>query len=306
MSSLSLDQQITAARLSRIQRLLQWGIFPALLGLSALAAAASYSHRIDPMAAQMATFAASLLAVLLVQRVLPFDRRWQTSTKEDRRVDLTSWIALMTVFDPLLKRGLFPLLMSWTVTLQHPHGGLDLFPGDLPIVVQVALALIIAEFGQYWMHRFAHRQGWLWRVHTMHHVPTRISLLNGFRVNPLNMFWHQLSGLFVLMLIGTPAAIIHCVILLSTVIGVFQHANADLRFDGWNWVLGTADLHRWHHSTKASEAQCNFGQNIMLWDQLFGTYRRATPLAPAAVGIEGAVPSARGYLGWVLRSSLGR
>ena len=31
-------------------------------------------------------------------------------------------------------------------------------------------------------------------------------------------------------------------------------------------------MHRWHHSTNLDEGNRNYGQNLLLWDQLFGTY----------------------------------
>ena len=286
--------------------LLKWGLFPLVLLLGVAASVALHTGVVHAMAAQMGVFALSLVAAWAAQRVIPFDLAWQATSKLERRVDITSWVVLMAVVDPLLKRGLMPLLLSLTVTLAHPNGGLGWFPTALPVPLQVCLAAVIAEFGQYWMHRAAHRQSWLWTVHSMHHSPARVSLANGFRTNPLNMIWHQMAGLFVLMLIGTPETVIQILILLSTVIGVFQHVNADLRFDGWNWILGTADLHRWHHAAKAAQASCNFGQNLMLWDQVFGTYRRARNQAPGAVGIEGFTAKPSGYLAWVLRSTFPR
>lgn len=306
MSSPSIGVPAAHAPTSGWQRVLQWGLFPLVLSVAGLASVALYRGAVDPMAAQMGVFVLSLLAVVLAQRVLPFNLHWVSTSRQERRADIASWVVLMAAIDPLLKNGLMPALMSLTVTLVRPEGGLGWFPNGLAVPVQLLLAAAIAEFGQYWMHRAAHGQGWLWSVHTMHHSPTRVSLSNGFRTNPINMIWHQMAGLFVLMLIGTPAPVIQMLIVFSTVIGVFQHANADLRYTGWNWLLGTADLHRWHHARLAGDAHCNFGQNLVLWDQLFGTYRRAEASAPSAVGIDGVNAPAQGYLAAVWRSSIGQ
>lgn len=80
-----------------------------------------------------------------------------------------------------------------------------------------------------------------------------------------------------------------------SVAAVFQHANADLRYDGWNWVFSTADLHRWHHATGQQSCQANFGGLLTLWDLVFGTYRRADGM-PKAVGVDAGVPQAAGYI----------
>lgn len=47
-------------------------------------------------------------------------------------------------------------------------------------------------------------------------------------------------------------------------------------------LIGSARLHRLHHSTQDAEAG-NFGTALPLWDQVFGTYRRVA--APVAVGV---------------------
>jgi sterol desaturase/sphingolipid hydroxylase (fatty acid hydroxylase superfamily) len=294
------------ASVSGWRRMLQWGLFPLVLSVAGLAAAALYQGAVDPIAAQMGVFTLSLLAVAMAQHVLPFNPNWMSASRQERRADICSWVVVIAVVDPLLKNGLLPALMSFTSTMSRPEGGLGWFPTGLAAPVQLLLAAAIAELGQYWMHRAAHGHGWLWSVHTMHHSPTRVSLLNGFRTNPINIIWHQLAGLFVLMLLGTPAPVIQMFIVFSTVIGVFQHANADLRYAGWNWLLGTADLHRWHHARQPGDANCNFGQNLVLWDQVFGTYRRADAGAPRAVGIEGVNAPAQGYLAAVWRSTTGQ
>ena len=39
------------------------------------------------------------------------------------------------------------------------------------------------------------------------------------------------------------------------------------------WIeLAKYGAHRWHHSNRAAEANCNFGSAFLLWDHVFGTY----------------------------------
>jgi len=49
-----------------------------------------------------------------------------------------------------------------------------------------------------------------------------------------------------------------------------------------------AELHRWHHSRRLEESNTNFGQNLIVWDVVFGT--RFLPKdrePPADIGIAG-------------------
>ena len=38
-----------------------------------------------------------------------------------------------------------------------------------------------------------------------------------------------------------------------------------------NYIVSGPELHRWHHSELASESDTNFGNNLIIWDVLFGT-----------------------------------
>jgi sterol desaturase/sphingolipid hydroxylase (fatty acid hydroxylase superfamily) len=72
-----------------------------------------------------------------------------------------------------------------------------------------------------------------------------------------------------------------------------------MRFGWLNLVFNTPGLHRWHHSLDLREGNKNYGENLVLWDLLFGTYfddSRRTP--PAKIGIREAMPAT--YLGQVL------
>jgi ornithine lipid hydroxylase len=285
---------ITARFDSPAQRLLRWFCWPIALALAAAAAWALHRNPDQAMSLQMATMLAAVLLAALAERVVPLRRDWQQGSRAERRIDLTSLLVLMTIADPIVKRGLLPLVATLALPFAATAGGVAWFPTQWPLVLQLMLAAVIAEGGQYAVHRAMHSVRWLWGLHGFHHNPTRIYWLNGFRAHPLNMVMHQLAGLGVLVAIGTPAAVMQMLVLFSTVASVFQHANADLRYDGWNLVFSTADLHRWHHATGPQTGQVNFGGLLTLWDRVFGTYRRGDGM-PRAVGVDAGAPRATGY-----------
>lgn len=291
-----------ARRASFPDTLIRWGAFPAGLAVAALAALALHHRWMPAMAVQMAAMVAAVLLVVIAERRLPFRAAWRVAPSAERRVDITSMAVLMLFADPLSKMTLLPLVASLAATaaaaIAEAGGrplGLGLFPAALPLPLQLLLAAAVAELGQYGTHRAAHGVRWMWAMHGFHHNPARVNWLNGFRVNPLNLLWHQLAGLGLLVALGAPEPVIQMLIAFGTVVAVFQHANADLRLDGWNRLLSTADLHRWHHAAGHAQGQCNFGAVLMLWDHVFGTYRRHDA-APAVVGVDGFEPKAAGYL----------
>lgn len=304
----TIERNLPQRGMSTLQAMLHWGAWPFGLAVAGLAAWL-LGHRPElatPL--QMATMLAAVVIVVVAERVVPFRREWQRGSSAERRTDIASLAVLMMLADPLVKRGLLPLVATAMVPIVGGGGALGWFPTAWPVPAQLVLAAVIAEFGQYWMHRAAHTQRWMWGVHGFHHNPTRLYWLNGFRVNPLNMIWYQLAGLGVLVAIGTPPVIVQMLILFGTTVTVFQHANADLRLGGWNLVFGTADLHRWHHATGPGAPQVNFGAVLMLWDQVFGTYRGGRG-APEVVGVDAGAPRASGYLSGMaeaMRNASGR
>lgn len=294
MNSLAQAAAATAAVHPALAAPLRWLAWP--LGMAVAGAAAWWLAR-EPALAPALQFGALLAAVgiaLLAERLLPFRRRWAQGPASERRIDASSLAVLMALADPLVKYGLLPLIANLASAWFATRGGAGWFPVTWPLPLQLLLAAVVAEFGQYWMHRGAHHFRWMWAAHGFHHNPERLYWLNGFRVNPLNLVWHQLAGLGVLVAIGTPTVVVQMLVIFATVVAVFQHTNADLRFGGWNLVFGTADLHRWHHDAGPGARQVNFGNVLMLWDQLFGTYRRGG--APVAVGVDAGPPRASGYL----------
>jgi sterol desaturase/sphingolipid hydroxylase (fatty acid hydroxylase superfamily) len=62
-----------------------------------------------------------------------------------------------------------------------------------------------------------------------------------------------------------------------------------------------AELHRWHHSRLLEESNTNFGQNLIVWDIVFGT--RFLPKdrdPPSDIGIAGLPAFPMDYWGQLM------
>ena len=65
-----------------------------------------------------------------------------------------------------------------------------------------------------------------------------------------------------------------------------------MRFGVLSYIFNTPELHRWHHSMDLSEGNRNYGENLAVWDLLFGTYhnpRHRRP--PTVIGIPERMPA---------------
>ena len=166
------------------------------------------------------------------------------------------------------------------------HLGLDVWPRAWPLLAQLALALVIAELPQYWLHRWQHEHDWLWRFHSVHHSAPRLYWLNAARFHPVDLGLLYLVGYVPLIALGCPEETIMLFALFDAVFGMLQHGNVDVRLGWLNHVFSMAEPHRWHHSRVLDEANTNYGSNLILWDLAFGTFfLPADREPPAAIGI---------------------
>lgn len=146
----------------------------------------------------------------------------------------------------------------------------------------VALTLIVRSLANYGLHRAAHAVPLLWRLHRVHHCDTAVDLSTGFRHHPAELLYVAagLAGLAVLCGFSVPALVGYE--LVAATFALWTHAN--LRLPGWlergmGWLFATPALHHVHHSAAQPGTDRNYGEVLILWDRLFGTYRRLPPNA---------------------------
>lgn len=238
----------------------------------------------DPTAVIAGITAASVALVVVLERLVPFDPDWNRARGDvvaDVLHNLFSTVVTAQVCQALLLVALAPLA-AWLAT----RTGESWWPSAWPLTAQTALAFVISELGAYWAHRVGHESDLGWRLHSVHHSPTRLYWLNAARDNPLGVVLLYVPSVAPLVVMGAPREMFAMVALFNAVVGLFQHANVDIRLGPLNYLFSVLEVHRWHHSTVVAEANHNYGSNLMIFDVLFGTvyWPRDRP-APDAIGI---------------------
>lgn len=254
----------------RAARWLPYCVFPVLM------LAALLSVRML-MAQGFAASTAALISVLLfgfigvsvLERVMPYRRPWLQS-HQDVSADVAH--LLINAGIPSLWTPVQVFLLTAASVFLAERFGQGLWPEPWHWSAELALMLLIAEFGRYWVHLAAHRIGWLWRLHAVHHSPKRLYWLNANRFHPLEKLIFQIPEVAPFILLGTPAEIIAMYFCFNAIHGLLQHSNIALKGGILNWVFSLTELHRWHHSRLVHESDHNFGNNLIVWDLLFGTY----------------------------------
>ena len=150
------------------------------------------------------------------------------------------------------------------------------FPAWAPI----ALTLLLRSLANYGLHRAAHAVPLLWRLHRVHHCDTAVDLSTGLRHHPGEVLYVAVVLAALAILCGFSVPALAGYELAAAIFALLTHAN--LRLPGWldtslGWLFATPALHHVHHSSSRAETDSNYGECLILWDRLFGSYRRLGP-----------------------------
>ncbi len=154
------------------------------------------------------------------------------------------------------------------------------WPAHWPLAAQLATALLLGEFGAYWVHRFCHRTTLGWRIHAVHHSVEQLHWLAAGRTHPFNALLVFSCQMGPLVLLGIPEETLGLVAVFTGINGYLQHANVKLSPGPASWFVSTSDHHRWHHAREGEASHTNFGNNLIVWDRLFGTHYDPSDRSP--------------------------
>lgn len=209
------------------------------------------------------------LSVTFFEYYIPYRKEW-IADKSDVKHDMLFMVFTQLVFSKFLAFLTAYILLKtinrFDLTLQ------GLWPHHLSIIIQGVMMVLIIDFFRYWLHRASHNTKYLWRLHAVHHSPKKLYWLNVGRFHPIERSLQFLIDSFPFMLIGVKEEVLAMYFLFFAVNGFFQHCNIHLKYGLLNYIVSSAELHRWHHSRKVSESNSNYSNTTIVWDVLFGTW----------------------------------
>lgn len=210
------------------------------------------------------------VVVAVMERLQPYRPAWN-KPEGDVATDLI-YAGVNSGLRELLSITFTLALLALATQLNWAEQGLGFWPASWHPLLQLVLALLIFDLFEYGFHRASHRYRFLWRFHAIHHSPKRLYFLNAARFHALEWTVLTLIELAVLSALGARPEIIALAVVFIQVHGLFQHANIDIKLGPLNYLVSGPELHRWHHSQIITESDQNFGNNVIVWDLLFGTY----------------------------------
>ena len=231
-------------------------------------------------------------SLFLLERRMPHERAWLENCGQILP-DLLHTLLSKSVVQVILAVG---TAMGFAEILVAEEGS-SLWPSHWPFWAQVVLGLVIAEVGLYWAHRLAHEWPLLWRFHAIHHSATRLWFFNTGRFHLVDTAVSILMSQPLLLLAGAPKEVHIWFSAITAFIGMLTHCNVEMRFGPLNYLFNTPWLHRWHHSMDIREGNKNYGENLMIFDLLFGTWFNPPRRPPTDIGVKEPIP--KSFLGQV-------
>jgi sterol desaturase/sphingolipid hydroxylase (fatty acid hydroxylase superfamily) len=260
-----------------VRTIVRYGYVPLLLvgaNAASIALALSGAAKTAHLAVVLAAVAVSFAA----ERVLPYSAAWNSDHGDSFR-DMTHAVANETLaFESI---ALIPVLAAVSPSLA-------LWPDAWPFVLQLLLAVVVADFGITLAHMASHRFEPLWRLHAVHHSIERMYGFNGLMKHPLHQAIETTAGVTPLLLAGMPVDVATCLAVAVAVQLLLQHSNVDYRIGPLRGVLALNEGHRFHHLRWPVVGDVNFGLFTLVWDRLLGTWSfdPARRFTSADLGIE--------------------
>lgn len=248
---------------------------------------------------RLGVFAAILLIMMAAEALFPRKKRAM-----GRGHRWTSNL-LLIVIDGLFVRLLFPMVAVGVAVVASQKGWGLFNLTDLPIWLEITLAIIILDMLIYWQHVASHHIPFLWALHKVHHADRDIDVTTGSRFHPIEIGLSMLYKMALVALLGAPALAVIIFEIILNGCAMFNHSNVKLPlgFDRlFRRFLVTPDMHRVHHSTIMAETNSNYGFSLSIWDRLFGSYT-AQPSEGhdgMVIGLEDYQSSGPASLSWSL------
>lgn len=223
--------------------------------------------------ASFSIFLFTLLYILILEQIVPLKQEWKPN-KLTIWADLKHFTFSTAIFDALGKM----LALSLVVFIQEHFFTTSNLWNTLPFLATYIIANLIGDFLPYIYHRFSHIGNTnsylsllLWKIHSIHHLPTSLNWFKTNWIHPVNMFLNTIFKMTPILFLGFNKEIIFLVGITHIVIAYISHANIKTNKSFWDYLIVTPQIHHFHHSKKMKEAK-NFSNIFPFWDLLFGTY----------------------------------
>ena len=141
----------------------------------------------------------------------------------------------------------------------------------IPLWAMWLMTFILIDFVFYIYHRFSHRVRFLWAIHMSHHSSEEMNFAVSMRqawLGPIS----KIPFFIILPILGLDPTIIAVAGVISTLWGVVGHTQVVGKLGPLELILNTPSHHRVHHGANPEYIDKNYGNLLIIWDRMFGTF----------------------------------
>lgn len=145
------------------------------------------------------------------------------------------------------------------------------YPFSFFVLLNYAVVVVIADFCQYWLHRFSHEVNIMWAGHITHHSNSEYNYGVAIRQNALENIYTWVFFM-PLAFLGIPWQMFVAAYAVSLLWQFLVHTQLVKRLGVLEVFMSTPSHHRVHHGKNAQYIDKNYGAFLIVWDKLFGTF----------------------------------
>lgn len=139
-------------------------------------------------------------------------------------------------------------------------------------LVSFLLLLLGIDFIFYWVHRWGHHINIMWAAHSPHHSAEEMNFFVALRASVTQRLF-SFMFFWPLTLIGFKPVDIYAMTGLHLFISFLHHTEFIPKLWGWiEFIFTTPSHHRVHHGINFAYLDKNYGEFLIIWDRLFGSY----------------------------------
>ena len=165
-----------------------------------------------------------------------------------------------------LKFGILIISYSWLVKY------ITIYKLE-PVWLAIIIAFIVQDFSGYWQHRMNHRVNIFWNRHIIHHSSEEFNLSCALRQGISTIVRFGAIFMVPAALLGISPAIFAVLGPIHLFMQFWYHTRL-INNMGWlEKFFVTPSHHRVHHAINEKYIDKNYGQILIIWDKLFGTFQ---------------------------------
>jgi len=209
-----------------------------------------------------------LMALIYV----PLERMWPQYPKQG--TFRTQWtvdvVYFMSTHIPLQILSFLVLLPATQASKYLAVPAVQEFVARMPWILQLLLAIVVADIAEYLIHLALHKVPFLWRFHAVHHSSKALDWIAGSRSHFVD---DTLVRGFILvpLMLGFSQSIILAYLIFVTLHATWTHCNFSPNAKWLEKYLVMPRYHHWHHSSQKEAIDKNFAIHFPWIDKLFGT-----------------------------------